>query len=208
MSTPDTANYPQIILQPSSKITRPESRPFVDNSPTTNPLSPILLHLTFILMPLSAPMSPVIPDRTYLPLTYPPMPQLFPPHPDLPSLGVASLSRATLVHQRPQLFHALHQEHSSVLSLAADDRNVYAGSQDGQISVCLAFPINFYPLTKFSFCARFGTSIPSSSEPSSPAIPEVYWLSSMPQRSTGSSVPQVHSAIPVYNIELILLNSR
>ncbi|KAI1793225.1 Zn-dependent exopeptidase [Ganoderma leucocontextum] len=61
-------------------------------------------------MAVSAPMPPVIPDP--------------------------SLSRATaIVQHRPKLFHALHQEHSSVLSLAADDRNIYAGTQDGQISV-------------------------------------------------------------------------
>ncbi|KAI0325048.1 Zn-dependent exopeptidase [Cubamyces sp. BRFM 1775] len=35
----------------------------------------------------------------------------------------------------PKLFHSLHQEHSSVLSLAADDDSIYTGSQDGQISV-------------------------------------------------------------------------
>ncbi len=101
------------------------------------------LHHIYKPMAVSAPMSPVIPDRTYFPLTCPTMPQVLPPHPHLSPLAksLASLSRATVVvHQRPKLFHALHQEHSSVLSLAADDRNIYAGSQDGQISVCLAHP--------------------------------------------------------------------
>ncbi|KAI0823293.1 Zn-dependent exopeptidase [Trametes gibbosa] len=35
----------------------------------------------------------------------------------------------------PKLFHLLQQERNSVLSLAADDNNIYTGSQDGQISV-------------------------------------------------------------------------
>ncbi|KAJ8457580.1 hypothetical protein ONZ51_g11443 [Trametes cubensis] len=49
---------------------------------------------------------------------------------------VASLSRR-IQHDdsHPKLFHSLHQEHSSVLSLAADDESIYTGSQDGQISV-------------------------------------------------------------------------
>ncbi|EJF61051.1 Zn-dependent exopeptidase [Dichomitus squalens LYAD-421 SS1] len=61
-------------------------------------------------MAVSVPLSPVIPDP--------------------------SLSRSpSVVQHNPTLLHTLHQEHSSVLSLAADDRNIYTGSQDGQICV-------------------------------------------------------------------------
>ncbi|KAH9924603.1 Zn-dependent exopeptidase [Epithele typhae] len=35
----------------------------------------------------------------------------------------------------PTLLHSLHQEHSSVLSLAADDFHIYTGSQDGEICI-------------------------------------------------------------------------
>ncbi|KAJ2972792.1 hypothetical protein NUW54_g12192 [Trametes sanguinea] len=85
----------------------------------------------------SQPTSPVVPDRTrdfaslrnvFLRLAL---------HPDCPvSKLVASLSRRSQYDdQHPKLFHSLHQEHSSVLSLAADAESIYTGSQDGQISV-------------------------------------------------------------------------
>ena len=48
----------------------------------------------------------------------------------------ASLSKsAEIARGGPSLFHSLSQEHSSVLSLAADDRHIFTGSQDGQICV-------------------------------------------------------------------------
>ncbi|CDO74568.1 hypothetical protein BN946_scf184771.g4 [Trametes cinnabarina] len=56
--------------------------------------------------------------------------------PTSPVVPDPSLSRRSQYDDRhPQLFHSLHQEHSSVLSLAADAENIYTGSQDGQISV-------------------------------------------------------------------------
>ncbi|RPD54678.1 Zn-dependent exopeptidase [Lentinus tigrinus ALCF2SS1-7] len=53
-----------------------------------------------------------------------------------PIIPDPSLSR-NVAHsvQHPQLFHSLQQLHSSVLSLAADDGNIYTGTQDGQICV-------------------------------------------------------------------------
>ncbi|KAI0629895.1 Zn-dependent exopeptidase [Trametes polyzona] len=49
---------------------------------------------------------------------------------------LASLSRPVQSPDHgPKLFHSLHQERNSVLSLAADDESIYTGSQDGQISV-------------------------------------------------------------------------
>ena len=68
------------------------------------------------------------------------MPQLLPPRSSTSFLSksAASLSRSPSVTQRhPTLLHTLHQEHSSVLSLAADNRYIYTGSQDGQICVCI-----------------------------------------------------------------------
>ncbi|KAI0350342.1 Zn-dependent exopeptidase [Trametes cingulata] len=57
-------------------------------------------------------------------------------HPTSPVIPDPSLSRPVQsVDSHPKLFHSLHQEHSSVLSLAADADCIYTGSQDGQISV-------------------------------------------------------------------------
>ncbi|KAI0643091.1 Zn-dependent exopeptidase [Trametes meyenii] len=56
--------------------------------------------------------------------------------PTSPVIPDPSLSRPVqTVDHSPKLFHSLHQEHSSVLSLAANDDHIYTGSQDGQISV-------------------------------------------------------------------------
>ncbi|KAI9064650.1 Zn-dependent exopeptidase [Trametes sanguinea] len=56
--------------------------------------------------------------------------------PTSPVVPDPSLSRRSQYDdQHPKLFHSLHQEHSSVLSLAADAESIYTGSQDGQISV-------------------------------------------------------------------------
>ncbi|KAI0685388.1 Zn-dependent exopeptidase [Cerioporus squamosus] len=65
-------------------------------------------------------------------------PHMLPPFspPAFPVKSLASLSRNVAdSRQRPQLFHSLQQLRSSVLSLAADDGNIYTGSQDGQICV-------------------------------------------------------------------------
>lgn len=38
-------------------------------------------------------------------------------------------------HVPPELYHSLHQKRSSVLSLAADDKHLFSGSQGDDISV-------------------------------------------------------------------------
>ncbi|KAI0770447.1 Zn-dependent exopeptidase [Fomes fomentarius] len=85
------------------------------------------------------PMSPVIPDRmSSLPCSAPPQlsPHVSPPRLPFALNYPASLSRHTsTVQSKPKLFHSLQQAQSSVLSVAADDRNIYTGSQDGQICV-------------------------------------------------------------------------
>ena len=56
--------------------------------------------------------------------------------PAFPINPLASLTRnVTRAGQHPKLFHSLEQLHSSVLSLAADDANIYTGTQDGRICV-------------------------------------------------------------------------
>ncbi|KAM5533124.1 hypothetical protein V8D89_013172 [Ganoderma adspersum] len=115
-------------------------------------------------MAVSAPTSPVIPDP--------------------------SLSRATLVvHQRPKLFHALHQEHSSVLSLAADDRNIYAGSQDGQISVW----------DKYTFKLRAVLSGHNGSILTLEYAPDKHWLFS----ASGDSTIRVWNTRSLYPLHVL-----
>lgn len=90
------------------------------------------------------PMSPVIPDRmSSLPCSAAPQlsPHLSPPRLPFALNYPASLSRHTsTVQSKPKLFHSLQQAQSSVLSVAADDRNIYTGSQDGQICVSAPLP--------------------------------------------------------------------
>lgn len=50
----------------------------------------------------------------------------------------ASLSRPlTDEHEHPHLFHSLYHKTNSVLSLCADEKYIYSGSQGDDILVCL-----------------------------------------------------------------------
>ncbi|PIL22320.1 hypothetical protein GSI_15008 [Ganoderma sinense ZZ0214-1] len=107
-----------------------------------------------------------------------------------PVIPDPSLSRATVVvHQLPNLFHALHQEHSSVLSLAADDRNIYAGSQDGQISVW----------DKYTFKLRAVLSGHTGSVLALEYAPQNHWLFS----ASGDSTIRVWSTRSLYPLHIL-----
>lgn len=73
----------------------------------------------------------------------------------------ASLSKPLNgVEPPPRLFHSLHQQQNSVLSLAADASHIYSGSQGEGISVSLSFKlvvITFWCAYEYgSSCAHAG----------------------------------------------------
>lgn len=82
-------------------------------------------------------------------LSQPPNIRPLTPRPTFSPICLASLSEnAAIVQHRQKLYHSLQQAQSSVLSLAADDANIYTGSQDGQI--CVSTFVNQVP----SSCAK------------------------------------------------------
>ena len=70
----------------------------------------------------------------------------------------ASLSRPLQsAHDQPRLYHSLFQKNNSVLSLAADESNIYSGSQGDDVLV--SSPLHPFA-HRIDVHTRFGTSRP------------------------------------------------
>ena len=104
------------------------------------------------------------------------------------SLRPASLSRPlNSASHSPALAHSLYQKCSSVLSLAADSRHIYSGSQADDILVRVSCDFISLSATHQTLLARFGTRLPSLSNLPSKVTQEACSLYNMHRIEAGYS---------------------